>query len=518
MAFNGLWFIIMFYSLPILSFITFLPLFGAFVILLTCGDDEQGSRNSKMVALWTSLITFMLSIVILFNFDKNLNEFQFVEKIQWIPFSNISYHMGLDGISLPFVVLSTFLVPICILSSLYSIKKQVPVFMSLFLILEVLMVGTFCAMDILVFYIFFEAVLIPMFLIIGIWGGKRRVYSAFKFFLYTLLGSVLMLVAIFYLYSKTGTTDIQEITKFNFSYDVQIWLFLAFFASFSVKLPMWPVHTWLPDAHVEAPTAGSVILAGILLKMGGYGFLRFSIPMFTDAAIFFAPYIFILSLIAIIYTSLIALVQDDMKKMIAYSSVAHMGFVTIGAFSFTQEGLSGSVYQMVSHGLISGALFLCVGIIYDRLHTREISAYGGVADVMPKFALFFMFMMLASVGLPGTSGFVGELLVLVGIWKSNPIVAIITATGLILGAIYMLWLYRRVMFGKAVKEEILNLEKMSIREISLFVPISALVLLLGIYAAPILDITNNSINNIFEITEFHKNQNLDSQLAKLKGL
>ena len=504
-------------NLPILSFLTFLPLFGAFVILLTCSDDAQGAKNSKMVALWTSLITFILSIVVLFNFDKNLNSFQFVEKVQWVPFSNISYHMGVDGISLPFVVLSTFLIPICLLSSINSIKKQVPIFMSLFLILEVLMVGTFCAMDILVFYIFFEAVLIPMFLIIGIWGGSRRVYSAFKFFLYTLLGSVLMLVAIFYLYAKTGTTEIAYITNYNFPFSVQFWLFLAFFASFSVKLPMWPVHTWLPDAHVEAPTAGSVILAGVLLKMGGYGFLRFSIPIFPDASIFFAPYIFGLSIIAIIYTSLVALVQSDMKKMIAYSSVAHMGFVTIGAFSFTQEGLSGAVYQMVSHGLISGALFLCVGIIYDRLHTREISAYGGVTDVMPRFAVFFMFMMLASVGLPGTSGFVAELLVLVGIWKSNPIVAIFTATGLILGAIYMLWLYRRVMFGKAIKEEILKLEKLSFREISLFVPITFMVLLLGIYAMPLLDISNNSITNIFEITEFHKNQNLVSQIAKVKG-
>ena len=340
-------------NIPILSSITFLPLFGALIILLTCSDDEQGGKNSKFVALWTSLITFILSLFVLFNFDNNLNNFQFIEKASWIPLSNVSYHMGVDGISLPFVILSTFLIPVCILASFQSIKKQVPLFMSLFLILEVLMVGTFCAMDILVFYIFFEAVLIPMFLIIGIWGGVRRVYSAFKFFLYTLLGSVLMLIAIFYIFSKTGTTEINEVAKFSFPYEVQILLFLAFFASFSVKLPMWPVHTWLPDAHVEAPTAGSVILAGVLLKMGGYGFLRFSIPMFPDASIFFAPFIFVLSVIAIIYTSLVALVQNDMKKMIAYSSVAHMGFVTIGAFSFTNEGLAGSVYQMVSHGPVS---------------------------------------------------------------------------------------------------------------------------------------------------------------------
>ena len=502
--------------LPILSFITFLPLFGAFIILLTCSDDEQGGKNSKMVAIWTSSITFVLSIILLLNFNSNINGFQFVEKSEWIPISNISYHMGVDGISLPFVVLSTFLIPICIISSLNNIKKQIPIFMSLFLILEVLMVGTFCAMDLLVFYIFFEAVLIPMFLIIGIWGGPRRVYSAFKFFLYTLLGSVLMLIAIFYIYSKTGTTEITKITKFNFSYDVQFWLWLAFFASFSVKLPMWPVHTWLPDAHVEAPTAGSVILAGVLLKMGGYGFLRFSIPIFPDASIYFAPYVFALSIVAIIYTSLIALVQEDMKKMIAYSSVAHMGFVTIGAFSFTKEGLSGAVFQMVSHGLISGALFLCVGIVYDRLHTREINAYGGVSDVMPRFAVFFMFMMLASVGLPGTSGFVGELLVLIGIWKTSPVVAVFTATGLILGAIYMLWLYRRVMFGKAIKEEVLSLNKMDYREISIFVPIAILVLFLGVYSVPLLDITKLSISNIYEITEFHKNQSIISQTAQVK--
>ena len=502
--------------LPILSFITFLPLFGAFIILLTCSDDEQGGKNSKMVALWTSSITFLLSIILLLNFNSNINGFQFVEKSEWIPISNISYHMGVDGISLPFVVLSTFLIPICIISSLNNIKKQVPIFMSLFLVLEVLMVGTFCAMDLLVFYIFFEAVLIPMFLIIGIWGGSRRVYAAFKFFLYTLLGSVLMLIAIFYIYSKTGTTEINKITNFSFSHDVQFWLWLAFFASFSVKLPMWPVHTWLPDAHVEAPTAGSVILAGVLLKMGGYGFLRFSIPIFPDASIYFAPYIFALSIVAIIYTSLVALVQEDMKKMIAYSSVAHMGFVTIGAFSFTKEGLSGAVFQMVSHGLISGALFLCVGIVYDRLHTREINSYGGVSDVMPRFAVFFMFMMLASVGLPGTSGFVGELLVLIGIWKVSPVVAVFTATGLVLGAIYMLWLFRRVMFGKAIKEEILSLNKMNYREISIFVPIAFLVLFLGVYAVPLLDITKLSISNIYEITEFHKNQSIISQIAQVK--
>ena len=502
-------------QLPIISFVTFLPLIGAIIILVSCSDNEQGSKNAKMVALWTSSITFASSLFLLFNFDNSIVGYQFIEKSDWVPMSGISYHMGVDGISLPFVLLSTFLIPICILASWNSIRKQIPTFMTLFLILEVLMVGTFCALDILVFYIFFEAVLIPMFLIIGIWGGNRRVYSAFKFFLYTLAGSLLMLVAIFYMFSVTGTTDIQKITSFNFSNQIQFWLWLAFFASFSVKLPMWPVHTWLPDAHVEAPTAGSVILAGVLLKMGGYGFLRFSIPMFPNASEYFSPMIFTLSIIAIIYASLVALVQTDMKKMIAYSSVAHMGFVTIGSFSMTLEGISGAVFQMVSHGIISAALFLCVGIVYDRLHTREIIAYGGVTDVMPKFAVFFMIMMLASVGMPGTSGFIGELLVLIGIWNSYPIVAIFTASGLVLGAIYMLWLYRRVMFGKAEKNEIISLQVMSSREILIFTPLTLLVLILGVYAVPLLNIMSTSVQNIVDISELAKNEGIISQIVGL---
>ncbi len=503
-------------QLPLLSFITFLPLLGAIIIFCTCKDDEQGANNAKMVALWTSFITFLASIILFINFDNSFIGYQFEEKVNWLPISGISYHMGVDGISLPFVLLSTFLVPICILSSWESIKSQVPLFMSLFLILEVLMVGTFCALDILVFYIFFEGVLIPMFLIIGIWGGDRRVYSAFKFFLYTLLGSVLMLVAVFYIYALTGTTDIPFITDFNFSPDIQFWLWLAFFASFAVKMPMWPVHTWLPDAHVEAPTAGSVILAGVLLKMGGYGFLRFSIPMFPNASEYFAPFIFILSIIAIIYTSLVALVQNDMKKLIAYSSVAHMGFVTIGAFSMTIEGISGSVFQMVSHGLISSSLFLCVGVVYDRLHTREIKAYGGVSDVMPKFAFFFMIMMLASVGLPGTSGFVGELLVLIGIWKINIYVAILTATGLILGATYMLWLYRRVMFGTIVNVEVQSLKKLNAREIIIFVPLTFFIIFLGLYANPLLKMMDQSVNNIVQIAKTSNNIDINTQIVELK--
>ena len=507
----------MFADLPILSFMTFLPLLGAFIIILTCSDNEQGAKNSKMVSLWTSVITFLVSVVLYFNFDNSITDFQFVEKVNWLPNSGISYLMGVDGISLPFVLLSTFLIPICVLSSWNSIKKNVSAYMSLFLILETLMIGTFCALDLLLFYVFFEAVLIPMFLIIGIWGGERRVYSAFKFFLYTLTGSVLMLVAIFYIYSKVETTNILEVTDFNFSPNVQFWLWLAFFASFSVKLPMWPVHTWLPDAHVEVPTAGSVILAGVLLKMGGYGLLRFSIPMFPEASIYFSTMIFILSIIAIIYASLVALVQSDMKKMIAYSSVAHMGFVTIGAFSMTIEGITGAVYQMVSHGLISSALFLSVGVVYDRLHTRNISAYGGVADVMPRFALFFMIMMLASVGLPGTSGFVGEVLVLIGVWQVNPLFSLFAATGLILGAVYMLWLYRRVMFGKAEKSEVLSLRKLDLRETIIFIPITILVIYLGIYALPLIDLMNFSVQKVVDIILISNNPGITSQIANLEG-
>jgi NADH-quinone oxidoreductase subunit M len=367
-----------------------------------------------------------------------------------------------------------------------------------FLALETLMIGTFAALDLVVFYLFFEAVLIPMFIIIGIWGGARRVYSAFKFFLYTLAGSVLMLVAILVMYNIAGTTNIPQLTDFAFDPDVQFWLFLAFFASFAVKMPMWPVHTWLPDAHVEAPTAGSMILAGVLLKMGGYGFLRFSLPMFPDASVTFAPMIFVLSIIAIIYTSLVALAQQDMKKLIAYSSVAHMGFVTIGIFSLNVQGVAGAMFQMISHGLISAALFFAVGVVYDRLHTRDIDAYGGVADAMPRYAVFFMIMMLGSVGLPGTTGFVGEFLVMVGAWQANILVAIFTATGIVLGATYMLWLYRRVVFGRAEKDEILSLEPLNQREIFIFVPLTILVIWYGIFPSGILEIMDVSIMTVLD--------------------
>jgi NADH-quinone oxidoreductase subunit M len=421
-----------------------------------------------------------------------------VDKGEWLAADGIGFMMGVDGISMPFIVLSAFLTPLAILASWQSVQHRVREYMIAFLALETLMIGTFAALDLVVFYLFFEAVLIPMFIIIGIWGGARRVYSAFKFFLYTLAGSVLMLVAILVMYNTAGTTNIPQLTDFAFDPDIQFWLFLAFFASFAVKMPMWPVHTWLPDAHVEAPTAGSMILAGVLLKMGGYGFLRFSLPMFPDASVTFAPMIFVLSIIAIIYTSLVALAQQDMKKLIAYSSVAHMGFVTIGIFSLNTQGVAGAMFQMISHGLISAALFFAVGVVYDRLHTRDIDAYGGVADAMPRYAVFFMIMMLGSVGLPGTTGFVGEFLVMVGAWQANILVAIFTATGIVLGATYMLWLYRRVVFGRAEKDEILSLEPLNQREIFIFVPLTILVIWYGIFPSGILEIMDVSIMTVLD--------------------
>ena len=402
---------------PILSLVTFLPLVGALFILLIRGDEAVVARNARMTALWTSSITFFLSLMLWTGFDRKSAAFQFVEKNPWIESFGINYHMGVDGISVLFVLLSTLLTPICILASWDAIKVRVREYMIAFLVLETLMVGMFCALDFVLFYIFFEGVLIPMFLIIGVWGGQRRVYAAFKFFLYTLTGSVLMLLAILAIYLQAGTTDVPTLLKYALPGDIQYWLWLAFFASFAVKVPMWPVHTWLPDAHVEAPTAGSVILAGVLLKMGAYGFLRFSVPMLPVATDFFTPMVFTLSIIAVIYTSLVALVQLDMKKLIAYSSVAHMGFVTLGIFTLNQQGVTGAIFQMLSHGIVSAALFLCVGVIYDRMHTREIARYGGLAERMPVYAFFFMVFMLASVGLPGTSGFVGEILILVGLFQ-----------------------------------------------------------------------------------------------------
>ena len=486
---------------PILSLVTFLPLVGCFFILLTRGDDAIVARNSRYIALWTSVPTFLISLLIWVKFDPSTANFQMMESIEWIEGTNIGYRMGVDGISMFFVLLSTLLTPICILASWEAIEHRVREYMVAFLILETMMVGMFCALDILVFYIFFEGVLIPMFIIIGVWGGARRVYASFKFFLYTLLGSVLMLVAILVMYFMAGTTDIVALSKFSFASDIQIWLWLAFFASFAVKVPMWPVHTWLPDAHVEAPTAGSVILAGVLLKMGGYGFLRFSIPMFPEASDFFSPLVFALSVVAIIYTSLVALAQDDLKKLIAYSSVAHMGFVTIGIFTLNSQGLEGAIFQMLSHGIVSGALFLCVGVIYDRMHTREIAAYGGLVNRMPKYALVFMVFTMASVGLPATSGFVGEFLVLLGAFYYNTWLAVFATTGVVLGAAYMLYVYRRIIFGKLEKENLMSISDLSYREIIIFAPLVLLVFWMGVYPAPFLDVMSVSVDNL--ITNFN---------------
>jgi NADH-quinone oxidoreductase subunit M len=480
-------------SWPILSIVTFLPLAGVLFLLLIRGDEANIAQNSRLVALWVSGFTFLLSLPLWIMFDSGVTGYQFEEQAIWLQGTGIGYHMGVDGISMPFILLSTFLTPLSILASWRAITHRVREYMIAFLVLETMMVGMFASLDMLMFYLFFEAVLIPMFLIIGVWGGPRRVYAAFKFFLYTLLGSVLMLVCMLAMYLEVGTTDIPMLTTHQFAESMQTWLFLGFLASFAVKVPMWPVHTWLPDAHVEAPTAGSMILAGVLLKMGGYGFLRFSLPMFPLASDFFAPLIFALSIIAVIYTSLVALAQSDMKKMIAYSSVAHMGFVTIGIFTMTEQGIAGAMFQMISHGLVSAALFFCVGVVYDRLHTREISAYGGVTAAMPRYAVFFMFMMMASVGLPGTSGFVGEMLVLVGAWHASSWVAFFTATGLVLGATYMLWLYRRVMFGEVVNDEVKAMEPMDGREFFIFVPLTILVLVFGVYPMALLDVMETSV-------------------------
>lgn len=481
---------------PLLSLMTFLPLVGALFILTIRGEAATVARNARYAALYTSLFTFGLSLYMLAQFDGSTAAFQFVEKSNWFRAMGVSYHLGVDGISLFFILLSTFLTPICILASWTSIQERVKEYMVAFLVLETLMIGTFCALEGILFYVFFEGVLIPMFLIIGVWGGARRIYSAFKLFLYTLLGSVLMLIAILTLYHITGTTDIPTWMENPVSRDVQMWLWLAFFASFAVKMPMWPVHTWLPDAHVEAPTAGSVILAGVLLKMGGYGFLRFSLPIFPEASAYFADMVFWLSVVAIIYTSLVALVQSDMKKMIAYSSVAHMGFVTLGIFTATTQGIEGGIFQMISHGLISGALFLCVGVVYDRLHTRDMARYGGLVKNMPKYATLFMVFMLGSVGLPGTSGFVGEFLSLLGAFQVDTVVALFAATGVILGAAYMLLLYRKVVFGPQVNADAAALPDVNIREMVMLVPIAAMVIAFGVAPGVIMSRVSPSVEHL----------------------
>ena len=485
-------------EMPILSVVTWLPALGALFIFLIRGNDSFAAQNARRVALWTTVITFALSLLLWTEFDASSAAFQFEEQYAWLG-GSMTYHMGVDGISVLFIILTTFLMPACILASWTSIQDRVKEYMIAFLLLETLMIGVFGALDLVLFYLFFEGGLIPMFLIVGVWGGKRRVYASFKFFIYTLLGSVLMLLAIMAMYWHSGTTDIAELlAKSDFPATMQTWLWLAFFASFAVKMPMWPVHTWLPDAHVEAPTAGSVILAGILLKMGGYGFLRFSLPMFPLASDMFAPMVFTLSVIAIIYTSLVALMQEDMKKLIAYSSVAHMGFVTLGIFTVTVQGVEGGIFQMLSHGIVSAALFLCVGVIYDRMHTREIAAYGGLVHRMPIYAFTFMIFTMANVALPGTSGFVGEFLILVGAFAVNTWVALFATTGVVLSAGYALWLYRKVIFGALEKESLKTITDMNGREIAFLAPLIALTILFGIYPAPILDVMAVSVDNLIE--------------------
>jgi NADH-quinone oxidoreductase subunit M len=487
----------------LLSIITFLPLVAAVILALFMrGDDAAARQGAKWLALFTTSATFVISLFILFRFDPSDTGFQFVEEREWI--LGLTYKMGVDGISILFVMLTTFLMPITIYAC-WNVETRVKEYMIAFLVLETLMLGVFMALDLVLFYLFFEAGLIPMFLIIGIWGGKDRIYAAFKFFLYTFLGSVLMLIAMIAMYTDAGTTDIVQLLAHDFGSEtfsllgfqvvggLQTMLFLAFFASFAVKMPMWPVHTWLPDAHVQAPTAGSVVLAAILLKMGGYGFLRFSLPMFPVGSDVMAPLVLWMSAIAIVYTSLVALVQTDMKKLIAYSSVAHMGFVTMGIFSVNQQGVDGAIFQMISHGFISGALFLCVGVIYDRMHTREIEAYGGLVNRMPAYALVFMFFTMANVGLPGTSGFVGEFLTLMGVFQVNTWVAAVAATGVILSAAYALWLYRRVVFGDLVKEALKSITDMDRREKAIFAPLIAMTLILGVYPSLVTDIIGPSV-------------------------
>ena len=479
-------------NFPILSTLIFLPLISSIFILISKG---QKNNSAIYVSLFTSIATFLLSLFVWYSLDQNSSDFQFVEEKSWIN-DFIKFKLGVDGISILFIVLTAFITPICILSCINSVKVRVKEFLIAILILETFMIGVFCSLDLVIFYLFFEAGLIPMFLIIGVWGGPKRVYSAFKFFLYTLLGSVLMLVAIIVIYWLTGTTDITQIYEIKIPKEYQNILWLAFFSSFAVKMPMWPVHTWLPDAHVEAPTAGSVILAAILLKMAGYGFLRFSIPMFPVASEFFTPFIYSLSIIAIIYTSLVALMQDDMKKLIAYSSVAHMGFVTLGIFTFTKQGLEGSIFQMISHGLISAALFLCVGVVYDRLHSRLISTYGGLVNYLPKYSLLFLIFALAGLGLPGTSGFLGEFLVLTGAFQKSYLAAMFATIGVVLGAAYMLWLIKRVIFGETKNNDIKNLKDVNFLEMTMLTLLAFFVILFGFYPAPLMDTMSVSIDNL----------------------
>ena len=487
-------------NIPILSLLICVPTVGALFIIFTKSTERYNSH--KYISIFISTINLLLSIYLWYKFDNSNPSFQFVEDRQWI-YGFINYKVGIDGISILFIILTTFITPLCILSVNSTIKNRSKDFLIAILIMESLMIGVFCSLDLVIFYLFFEGGLIPMFLIIGIWGGERRVYSAFKFFLYTLLGSVLMLIAIIYIYWITGTTDVEKLYQIGIEAKYQKILWLAFFSSFAVKTPMWPVHTWLPDAHVEAPTAGSVLLAAILLKMAGYGFIRFSIGLFPIGSEYFVNFIYVLSLIAIIYTSLVALMQEDMKKLIAYSSVAHMGFVTLGIFTMTQQGLEGSIFQMISHGIISAALFLCVGVIYERMHTREIKKYGGIVDVMPKYSIFLMIFTLGALGLPGTTGFIGEFLILMGAFKDNFLVAIIASLGVILGAAYMLWLYKRVVFGELVNRDLKNLIDLNKTELIILISLAMPSLYFGFYPEPLINTIEASVSNL--ITNYNSN-------------
>ena len=484
-------------NFPIISALILLPTIGSLFLIFSKSNDQNNS-TIKYVALFTSIVNFLLSIYLWYLFDPTTSAFQFVEDREWL-IGIVNYKVGVDGISILFVVLTAFITPLCVISVNNSVKKRLRDFLIAILIMESFMIGVFCSLDLVIFYLFFEAGLIPMFLIIGIWGGPKRVYSAFKFFLYTLLGSVLMLVAIISIYWIAGTTDVEKLYQLGIDPKYQNLLWLAFFSSFAVKTPMWPVHTWLPDAHVEAPTAGSVLLAAILLKMAGYGFIRFSLGLFPIASDLFTPLIYVLSLIAIIFTSLIALMQEDMKKLIAYSSVAHMGFVTLGIFTIQQQGIEGSIIQMISHGLVSAALFLCVGVVYDRMHSRLISTYGGIVSIVPKYSVLFMLFTLAALGLPGTSGFIGEFLILMGAFKDNFLVAFVASLGVILGAAYMLWLYKRVVFGKLVNDDLNKLSDLDKSEYFILISLAIPTLFFGFYPEPLFNTIEVSINDLIEM-------------------